>query len=389
MKEITPSATVTINSLAKQRQQKGERVYNFAAGDPVLQAHKTIVESAVAQASKRVVPYPPLEGLPELRRLVSEWMNTTYHCHYTPANVLVTCGGKFAIFGLIYSLVERGEEVLIPAPYWVSYPAIVEMAGAVPKIIPSTVEQGWKISGDDVRRYATPKTKVLLFNNASNPTGVLYTKEEVQSILQAAKELNLMVISDEVYSGLVYGPEEFVSCGSFLQYDEIVVVVQSCSKNFGMTGWRVGFALGPESVVKALALLQGQTTTGTALPSQWAAVGAFENASEVNGYVKEAMKRRRDLFVHTYNALFPESIELPSSALYVFPTIRSTGVTSVEDSVRFCEELMRSEGIALVPGIAFGVEGYVRFAFSEEEKQIEEALHALKRAVERLSGGFL
>lgn len=383
MNALSASATVTINALAMKKRRDGEKIYNFSAGDPVLKNHPKIIGMAIKHAEHGVNPYPPVEGIPELRRLAAEWMNVTCQTHYSKENVLVTCGGKFALFASIYALLEKDEEVLIPAPYWVSYPDIVKMAGGTPRMVSTSPVNGWKMTVDDMLLNLTQKTKILILNNAANPTGILYTKEEIRDILNTAKKANLIVISDEVYSGLVYDKHDFVSCGAFPEHRENVVIVQSCSKNFGMTGWRVGFVLGQENVIARLSVLQGQSTTGTPLMSQWAAVGALENAEEVNKYVKDAMKNRRDLFVNTYNSLFAQPVDLVKSALYAFVSMASMGVRET-NSAKFCEKLIASDNIALVPGIAFGKEGYVRFAYSETEEEIHQALHVLYKAVNGL-----
>lgn len=387
MKVLTASATVSINGMAMKKRANGERVFNLAAGDPVLENHPKIIQKAVAQAEKGKSPYPPVEGIPELRMLAAEWMNASCRTRYQKENVLVTCGGKFALFALVCSLLQEDEEVLIPAPYWVSYPDIVKMAGGKPVKMEAASPNGWKISGKDLHQHVTEKSKILIFNNACNPTGVVYTKEEISDILSAAKRLGLIVISDEVYSGLVYDGRSYISCGSFPEHKERIIIVQSCSKNFAMAGWRIGFVLGSESIIRRLAILQTQSTTGTSLISQWAAVGALEDADEVNRYVKDQMQRRRDLFVHTYNSLFPTQIDAIPSALYAFVPLSAMGIQATRDSTAFCEQMIALENIALVPGNAFGVEGYVRFAYSESEEEIVQALHALKRGCERLIGG--
>lgn len=382
MKTLSASPTVAINALAAKKKREGQRVYNFSAGDPALDNHPAILKRALQQIEKKSQPYPPVEGIMELRGLAADWMNASCETHYAKENVMVTCGGKFALFSCLYSLLQPGGEVLIHAPYWVSYPEIVKMAGGVPKIIPPNPDNGWKLTVNDLLQHATDKTKIVIFNNACNPTGVLYTEQEVRDLLNAAKKLDLLVISDEVYSGLVYEQQDFISCGSFPEHHDRVVIVQSCSKNFAMTGWRVGFVLGPENIIQTLGVLQSQSTTGVSLVNQWAAVGALENFVEVNAYVNKAMKARRDVFIQTFNSLFPKPLDEIQSAIYSFVPLKSMGI--LENSEEFCAKVIASDNIALVPGTAFGMDGHVRFAFSEQEQEIIEALHALKKAVNRL-----
>lgn len=386
MRALSASATVAINAMAGKKSMNGERVYNFSAGDPELANHSRIINRAVQQAEKKYCPYPAVEGLPELRTLAAEWVNASCGTHYYKENVLVTCGGKFAIFAILYSLLQSNEEVLIPAPYWVSYPEIVKMSGGIPKIVMASEENGWKITAKDLAQHVSKNTKMLIFNNACNPTGVLYTRQEIEDILALAKKYDLMVISDEVYSGLVYEKPGFISCGSFPEYSERVCVVQSCSKNFGMTGWRVGFVLGPENIVRTLSHLQSQSTTGVSVISQWAAIGALENAEEVSSYVKESMESRKVMFTNTYNSLFSTPIEIIKSALYAFVPLTSLGIRYTANSEEFCGRLIASDNVALVPGAAFGVDGYVRFAFSGLEEDIHQGLHVLKQAIWRSIG---
>lgn len=384
MKALSSSATVSINELVTKKKTSGERIYNFAAGDPVLRNHPSITRRAVQQAEKGFCPYPPVEGVPELRTLTAQWINAGSAAQYSKENVLVTCGGKFAIFSIIYTLVQPHEEVLIPSPYWVSYPEIVRMAGGTPVVVPCSSDGSWKVTAADLVKHLTEKSKFLIFNNACNPTGVLYSRQEVEEILTFAKKYGLTVISDEVYSGLAYEAPGFVSCGSFPEYRERVLIVQSCSKNFGMTGWRVGFVLGPAEVISKLAVLQTQSTTGVSLISQWAAVGALENADEVNAYVNSAMRKRRDLFFNTFRSLFPGPVAPVQSALYAFVPLSSMGIHHTRDSVAVAERLMVADNIALIPGKAFGLEGYVRFTFADVEENIEQGLRALRQAIERL-----
>lgn len=364
MKNILPSPTVAINTLALQKKRAGEHIFNFAAGDPILPNHESIVKSALRITEKRYVPYPPIAGIPELRKAAADWVS------YPVEQALVTCGGKYALFAALQTLLEPDDEVLIPAPYWPSYPEIVRLFSGVPKIVPGQ----WKITPQDLQAHLTEKTKILIFNNACNPTGVLYSREEVREILAFSKRAGLMVLSDEVYSGLVY-EGEFASCGDFPEYRDLVVIIQSCSKNFGMTGWRVGFAFGPKPLIDVMTALQGQCTTGTCFVSQWAAFGALEQASAVIAYVKGAMQSRRDLFVQTYNQLFPEKLASPPSSIYIWAPIAE------KDSVAFCKRALQEANVAIVPGIAFGAEGYVRFAYSEVEQDIVHGLTALRKVL--------
>lgn len=216
----------------------------------------------------------------------------------------------------------------------------------------------------------------MILNPASNPTGAFYTKTELAALLKIAQERELIVISDEVYSGLVFTNDPFISCGSFPEYEERVIVIQSCSKNFGMTGWRIGFALSSEEMTKKLVDYMGQTMSGTAILSQWAAVSALNHADEVTSYVKMEMEKRRELFFKTIRALFSPQIEATPSSLYAFIALKELGVTV--EAPQFCQEALIKANIALVPGEAFGEPGYVRFAFTSQEDEILKGLTSLR-----------
>lgn len=372
--EIEPSATMTINSLALQKRSLGEHVFNFAAGDPVVPNHAAILERVKQGLKNKLSPYPPVAGLADLRDAAASWMNVTYGTRYEKENTLVTCGGKFAIYAIAQALLEKGDEAVIIAPYWVSYPGIVSLAEAKTKTVQTNEKSGWKVTAEALEKAFTKKTKLLILNNGCNPTGALYTRQEIAEILAVCKEANVTVLSDEVYSEIVY-EGKFVSCGSFPDHRDGVVVVQSCSKNFAMAGWRVGFVFGDPKLIKVLATIQGQSTTGTSIVSQWAALGALSQAKEVASNVREVMLQRRTLFLAAYEEHFGEALLKPASAIYVFAPISHFGAKG--DSVAFCEKVLEKANVTLIPGIAFGTEGYVRFAFSGTEKDITGGIQAL------------
>ncbi len=366
------SATVAMNQIIQEKQRQGQQVFNFAAGDPELAVHPSIVQAARRHLDQGQSRYPPVEGIQELRVLACRWMNNFYQTHYAENQVLVTSGAKFALVALMQALLEPGDEVLLAAPYWVSYPAIVRLAGGICKVIPTSQQGGWKLTAKAISANVTERTKLVIVNNPCNPTGVLYTRQELAEILQAAQAAGIGVVADEVYSGLVYDSQQFVSCGSFLEHQEHVYVVQSCSKNFAMPGWRVGFLFGSSATLKSVSAILSQTITGTALCSQWAAVGALENAAEVIAYVREAMEKRRDCFVSTYNSLFEKKIEKPPAGLYAFIKVEG-------ESAALCEDIALRLHVGTAAGSAFGTEGYIRFAFSAGETEIIQGLNRLKQ----------
>lgn len=372
---IPPSATVAINSLAQKKMSSGERVHNLSVGEPIIPTPSVIIDAATAAMHAGKTLYPPVAGIPELRHSAAAWMNETYATEYEAKNTIVTCGGKFGLFALLQALVESGDEVLIIAPYWVSYPSLVQLFGGVPKIIPTNPED-WKVTPKKIDQAIGGRTKIIILNNAANPTGVVYTKEEIASLLAMAARHNLIVISDEVYSGLVYDGSVYNSCGAFPEYTDRVIVVQSCSKHFAMTGWRVGFVFGSSEIISILTTLQGQSTTGTSSISQWAALAAITDARTIIPLVRGMVQARRDVFINYFAQWFGIRLPAPASALYCLIPLRALGVDDLRDEV-FCQRALEEANIALVPGVAFGAPGYVRVSFGGKEDEISEALAAL------------
>lgn len=379
--QLQTSATVAINSEATLKRARGERVYNLSAGEPILPPHPLLVAAAnqAMQAGKTL--YPPVLGVTPLREKAAEWLNQVSQTQYSSTEVLATCGGKFGIFATLQAYLNPGDEVLIVSPYWVSYPELVKLFGGVPKIISTTEEEKWKVNVEQLEAAVSPKTKFLIFNNGSNPTGALYTKSELEPIVTWSKNHELLVISDEVYSGLTYDEQKFISWGSFADTKERLVLIQSCSKHFAMTGWRVGLVFAPKKVIQTLATIQSQSTTGTSSISQWVALAALEHHQEIMPAIQSTLERRRDVFVDTVSSLFGSSFLKPSCGLYTFWRLSDFGIN--ESSTDFCEYLIKECNIAAVPGLAFGAEGYIRFSFGETELELKESAQAFFAAVEK------
>lgn len=382
IQNIKPSATVSINSLAQQKKSEGIRVFNLSAGEAYVNQSKRLEEAAIQAIKENKTKYPPVAGLPELRKIAAEWMNNLYGTSYDLKETLVTAGGKFGIFALCQALLNKNDEVLIVSPYWVSYPGLVSMFNGNPIIVNTFEIDEWKTNPEDLERLYTNKTKILILNNASNPTGALYSKNELHEILKWAKSKDLFVISDEVYSGLVYDNNEYISCGKFSEYKDNLAIIQSVSKHFAMTGWRIGITFAPEEIIQKLTVIQGQATSGAPTISQWAALAAFENAEEIMKSIREEMQKRRNIFIETFELFFQTKLEKPKSSLYAFVPIKS--MTNKEiDSVTFCRKALEIGNVALVPGVAFGQEDYIRFSFGVEEQEIKEALQALYNSISK------
>lgn len=375
LSNIAPSATLAINGKALQKRAAGERVYNLSAGDLMVDTDARIVEAAYAAMNEGKTHYTPIAGIPELREAASSWMNRTYNTSFSVDETLITSGGKAAVNVLMQSILNPDDEVVVIAPYWVSYTSIAELYGADVVVVQTEEGYGWKVAPEQLRKACSPKTKIIVFNNASNPTGVLYTQDELESLIRVAHEQRVLFVSDEVYSGLVY-EGSYISAGSFDAFRSSVAIVQSASKNFAMTGWRVGVLCAPHELIVRCKTVQGQNTTCASSMCQWGMVQGYTHAEDIIERNKECMQKRRDVFIQTFNELFPQSIVAPQSALYCFIPLSAFG-TQETDSVTFCARVLEEANVAMVPGIAFGKEGYVRCSFGADETELKEALHAL------------
>ncbi len=361
--DLSVSATVRLNDSVLRKINQGEKVYNFGAGEPVLDTPACVRAAARRALANGQMRYPPAAGLPELRQAVADWMNDSYGARYESDNALVVNGGKFGLFILLQTLLRPGDEALIISPFWPSYPALVKLHGGIPRFIKAEQASGWKITPADIRRHCALRTKLLIFNNGCNPTGALYGKEEMAALLGEAERRGLFVISDEVYSGLAYD-SSYVSCASGAAWRKNTAVVQSCSKNFAMTGWRVGFVFADARLIGRLAAINSQSITGVAVVSQLAALSALRHAAEIMASVRRQMLQRRDAFIKNFRAYFAADIPVPSSGLYAFIPLACLGAQGV-GSERFCARLLKEANVAMAPGAAFGREGYVRCSFGE------------------------
>ena len=372
---IPPSPTLAINALASQKKAAGERVYNLSAGEPMLKTDQKVIDAVLAAMTDGKTLYTPALGIPELRAEAASWMNKNYQANFLIENTAITNGGKFGLYALCRILLNLGDEAIVIAPYWTSYPSLIEVTGARAVVVKTTEQNNWKVSVSELSAAITVKTKAIFFNNAGNPTGTLYSQSELKELIAVAAEKNIWFISDEVYSGLTYD-QEFYSAASFPEFANSVAVIQSVSKHFAMTGWRVGILFANKKIVNAVGDWQSQITSGTATVSQYAALAAFQNSEAVNETVKKEMRVRRDCLVKNLQEKINPTISVPAAGLYVFVSLIDLGVEESDD-VEFCEELLQKGNVALVPGSAFGAPGYVRLSFGAGAEELIAAVEAL------------
>ena len=383
---VAPSLTVSFHGLVHKLRGEGKKIFDLTVGEAKVPTPPQILEHVQKTLEVEPTYYPPAPGLHALRDKAAQWMNETYGSTYNAAQTLVTGGGKYGLHMLMQSFLRPGDEAIVLAPYWVSYPALTRLFGAEPVFVEGKYENQFRVQPEELKAAITSKTRLLILNNAANPTGALYSKEALQALLQLAKDHDLMVISDEVYSELIYDGE-FVSCAAFEAFSDRVFIVQSCSKNFAMTGWRIGFVFGHQEVIQQLIRLQGQGITSASVVGQWAALAAFEHAKSISHEIRTTMKQRRDTFIRTFQELFGVALPVPASALYTFLPMTAFGFTEEEarDSMTLCKDILQYAHVAMVPGEGFGVAGYARCSFSGQEADLIEGLKRVKEYVQARS----
>lgn len=392
--KIQASVTVAINSIAQGKKAAGIRVYNLSAGEPKLMTPEIVRNAAIQFIEKGDIPYPTPAGQPELRKAAVDYMNNLFSSNYTIKECIATTGGKFGLYLMMQYLLGLNSPlkmsshdklgVMIPVPYWVSYPAIVEIMNGTSVLVNTTEDTKWKITPEMIKKAYTPLTKILILNNGVNPTGVIYNRAEITAIMKVAHELNLVVLSDEVYSGLVYTSDEYVSCASFPEYKDNVIILQSASKTFAMTGWRVGFMFARADWIEALVALTSQSTTGVSLVCQHGAIAAFNHADEITSWVNATMKKRRDIFLTAFKEHFGMELDVPKATLYAWTSLKSLGIHDLNDE-EFCIRALEEANVATVPGSAFGQAGYIRFSFAAEEDDLIGGVANLAQFTKKLN----
>lgn len=389
---IAESATLAVDAKAKALKAAGEPVIGFGAGEPDFPTPAHVVEAAREAASSAANHrYTPAAGLPELREAVAA-RSSARGVPAAAANVIVTNGGKQAIFNAIATLINPGDEVLIQAPYWVTYPEVVRIFGGVPVIVASDESTGYKMTVEELERARTLKTKMLLFVSPSNPTGAVYDADEIKAIGQWAHEHGLWVLSDDIYQDLVFAPAIFSSIvGLVPELAERTVVVDGVAKSYAMTGWRVGWMIGPKEVITGATNLQSHMTSNVANVSQRAALAALTGPQGVLDEMRAAFVRRRDVMVKMLNAIDGVTTPTPQGAFYVYPSIkgllgRELGGQLIDSSAKFADVALDVSKVAVVPGEAFGTPGYLRLSYALSDADLIEGItrlqHLSKSAVD-------
>lgn len=386
---IAESATLAVDAKAKAMKADGEDVIGFGAGEPDFPTPDYVVAAAMEAAQNpRFHRYSPAAGLPDLRAAVAE--KTTRDSGYRidgqalrPANVLITNGGKQAVYNTFATLLDPGDEVIVPAPFWTTYPEAIKLAGGVPVDIFAGPEQGYKVTLDQLESVLTERTKVLVFVSPSNPTGAVYSAEAVREIGRWAAEKGLWVVTDEIYEHLTYDAAEFTSIAALPELADQVVVLNGVAKTYAMTGWRVGWMVGPTDIIKAASNLQSHATSNVANVSQMAALAAVEGSLEAVETMKAAFDRRRRAIVSGLNAIEGFSCPTPEGAFYAYVDVREAlgreiGGRTPQTSAELAEIILEQAKVAVVPGEAFGPSGFLRLSYALGDADLDKGLRRIQ-----------
>src|SRR5216684_6522370 len=373
---LAPSLTLAIDSKAKQMKAEGQDVVGFGAGEPDFDTPQHIKDAAAKALADGFTKYTPASGIPELRQAIADKHKRENGLTYKPSQIIVSCGGKHSCYNVILATCEQGDEVIIPAPYWLSYPEMVKLAGAKSVIVETTDKTEFKITPQQLRAAITPSTRLFILNSPSNPTGSVYAPEEIKALGDICVEKGVLIMSDEIYEHLLYDGAKHQSVASFSNaHFEHTILVHGFAKAWSMTGWRLGWCAAPEPIAKAIDAIQSHSTSNPTSFAQKGAVAALTGPQEhLKGWLAEYAKRRS--FAHKrLNGIPGISCVNAKGAFYLFPNISKLGLKSTD----FCAKLLDQEKVAAVPGIAFGADDYIRISYATSMANIEKGLDRIDR----------
>ncbi|OKH27107.1 pyridoxal phosphate-dependent aminotransferase [Chroogloeocystis siderophila] len=377
--EVTPSLTLAIAAKAKAMKLDGIDVCSFSAGEPDFDTPAHIKAAAQKALDEGKTKYGPAAGEPKLRQAIARKLQNENHLDYNAENVIVTNGGKHSLFNLMLALIEPGDEVIIPAPYWLSYPEMVKLAGGKPVIVQTDAATEYKITPAQLRSAITANTKLFVFNSPCNPTGVVYTPTEIQALAEVIVEQDILVVSDEIYEKIIYDDAKHISIGSLgKEIFARTIVSSGFAKAYSMTGWRLGYLAGAVELIKAVSTIQGHSTSNVCTFAQYGAIAAFEDSQDCVEQMRLAFAERRQVMLERIRAIPGISCAPPNGAFYLFVNISKTGLSSLE----FCDSLLETQQVAAVPGIAFGADDHIRLSYATDMASIEKGMDRLHKFVQ-------
>lgn len=390
VKQIKPSPTLAVNAKAKALKAAGADILNFSVGEPDFDTPDHVRAAGKAAIDAGFTRYTAVPGIPELREAISRRFAEDHGWQYTPEQIQVSCGGKHGLYNMAQALFGPGDEVLVLAPYWVSYPDIIQLAGATPVIVPLTEEKDFDLEIEVLVKYVTDKTRGIIINSPSNPTGSVFSREALEAIGKLALKHNWVVITDDIYDTITYSDGKLPH---ILDVNPALVdqtlVLNGVSKSFAMTGWRIGYTAGPQHIISAMNKIQSQSTSNPSSIAQKAALAAVSGPQDFPAIMKEAFAPRLDYILNALAAIEGVTCVKPSGAFYVFPNIsayygRAFNGKKIEGSLDMADYLLDEYKIAAVPGIAFGADSFIRFSFATSMDVIEDGMKRFAEALNRL-----
>jgi aspartate aminotransferase len=381
VEQVTPSLTLAISAQAKEMKAKGIDICSFTAGEPDFDTPAHIKEAAKKALDLGKTKYGAAAGEAKLRDAIAKKLRVDNNLNYQPENIIVTNGGKHSLYNLMMAIVNPGDEVIIPAPYWLSYPEMVKLADGIPVIVNTFAKNNYKITPEQLKQAITPKTKLFVLNSPSNPTGAVYTPDEIRALAKVIVAEDILVVSDEIYEKLLYDDAQHLSIGSIdSEIFQHTIVSSGFAKAYSMTGWRIGYLAASVEIVKAITTIQSHSTSNVCTFAQYGAIAALESSQECIAEMLSAFSDRRQVMFSGIQEIPELSCNKPDGAFYVFPDISKTGLNSLD----FCRLLLESQQVAAIPGIAFGADNCIRLSYATDMVSIEKGIERLNKFVRSL-----
>ncbi|EOT48043.1 aspartate aminotransferase [Enterococcus sulfureus ATCC 49903] len=383
---IEPSATLKASTKAKQLQAQGKDILSLTVGEPDFATPETIQNAAIEVIKNgKASYYTATAGIPELRQAIVEYLEKFYHVTYTPSQTIVTDGAKYALYLVFQAILDEGDEVIIPTPYWVSYSEQIKLAQGRSVFVETTSAQNFQVMVEQLEAARTPRTKAILLNSPSNPTGMIYSKLQLKEIGEWAVAHDILIIADDIYGRLVYGEETFTPIVSLSEkIKEQTIIINGVSKTYAMTGWRIGFAVGNQTIINAMIDIASQATSNPTAVSQYAAVEALVGDQTKVEEMRQAFEIRRNTMFEALQEIPGFDVLLPAGAFYFFPNVQQTlelcGYTDVDD---FVDDLLYEANVAVVTGKAFGAAQHIRLSYAADQQTLDEAVARIKKFVEK------
>ena len=392
LKKIKPSPTIAVTQKARELKAAGKDVIGLGAGEPDFDTPDNIKQAAIKAINDGDTKYTAVDGTPALKKAIVEKFKKENNLDYTTDQITVGAGGKHVIYNAMMATLNEGDEVIVPAPYWVSYPDIVLLAGGKPVVMECNEKQGFKINPSDLEKFITPKTKWIILNSPSNPTGACYTEKEIREIAKVLeKHSHVYILSDDIYEHVTYEGFKFFTIAQIESLKERVLTMNGVSKAYSRTGWRIGYAAGPKEIIKAIAKIQSQSTTNPSSISQAASVEALSGTQDFIKKRSDSFQERRDFVVKALNDIDGIECLNPDGAFYVFPSCKGlvgkkdTNGKEIKSDTDFVQSLLENSGIAVVQGSAFGLEGFFRISYATSMDNLKKALEKISSFCKSLS----